>query len=551
MEKRGLSVASMILIMLLATSVLIAATVEAAEPPADRKVRKFDFAIPTPGYDPVRHDWCVLISENWKKLGIDVEVRPIDTGVMISQGLRKHDFDAMVLSWGGMPERIEPDYFTYTCLHSSQAGEGQYNMDGYNNPEYDRYAQLQRVTMDPEERRKAVFKAQEIFARDQPETPVVHHNYIHAYNSADFDSVVPMMGEGLNSHWNFVTIRPTGSQKILRYGHPESFRTLNPLKMVGLHELTIFRLLYDHLMDIDPEGKVVPWAAKDVKVVNDRTIDVTLRDGMTFHDGKPLTADDVKFTFDYVRKWKSGPFMGALRSLDTVEKTGPLSVRIRLKEPDASFLGFAMSYIYMLPKHIWENVPEKVGLKTPEDWTDWSKVTIGSGPFKFEYWRMGEESKFVRHDNHFSNPKVDAILRIDYKDMQTLSMALQRKELDVVGWNLSPLQAQQLKSSKHITVVNVANHGFFPIHYNCRKKPFDDVAFRRALAYGVPKKRIAEEFHEGFAVEAHSMIGPMNKYWHNPNVEKFDLDLEKARKTLRDAGYEWDSKGKLYYPKGN
>jgi len=64
-------------------------------------------------------------------------------------------------------------------------------MDGYNNPEYDKLARQQRVTMNPEERRKIVFKAQEIFARDQPETPVVHNNYIHAYNSADFDSVVP------------------------------------------------------------------------------------------------------------------------------------------------------------------------------------------------------------------------------------------------------------------------------------------------------------------------------------------------------------------------
>jgi peptide/nickel transport system substrate-binding protein len=522
----------------------------AAEPSPDRKVRKIEFAITTPAFDPIRSEWCLLIAENWKKLGIDVEIKPMDTSVMISQGLRKHDFDMMILSWGGMPERIDPDYYTYTIFDSSQAGEGNYNMDGYNNPEYDKYARLQRVTMNPEERRKAVFKAQEIFARDQPETPVVHNNYIHAYNSADFDSVVPMMGEGLNSLWNFVSMRPLGAQKILRYGHPENFRTLNPMKVVGLHELTIFRILFDHLMNVDPEGKVVPWAAKEAKIVNDRTIDVTLREGMKFHDGKPVTADDVKFTFDYIRKWKIGPFMACLNSLDAVEKTGNLSVRFKLKEPDASFLGYALSYVYLLPKHIWESIPEKAGLKSPEDWTDWKNVTIGSGPFKFEYWRTGEELKLARHEGHFSKPKIEGFLRIDFKDMQSLAMSFQRREIDVVGWNLSPLQAKTLKANKNLTVVNVPNHGFFPIHYNNRKKPFDDVAFRRALAYCVPKKRIAEEFHEGFAVEAHSMIGPMNTYWHNPNVEKFDLDMEKARKALKDAGYEWDSAGKLYYPKG-
>ncbi len=415
----------LVLVLLLSWVVPVA---WAAQPASERKVRKFEFAIPTPGFDPIRHEWCTLIYENWKKLGIDVDLKPVDTAVMISQGLRKHDFDAMVLSWGGMPERIDPDYYTYTIFDSSQAGEGKYNMDGYNNPEYDKWARLQRVTMNPEERRKAVFKAQEIFARDQPETPVVHNNYIHAYNSADFDGAVPMMGEGLNSLWNFVNIRPIGSQKILRYGHPENFRTLNPMKVVGLHELTIFRILFDHLMNVDPEGKVVPWAAKEAKIVNDRTIDVTLREGMTFHDGKPVTADDVKFTFDYLQKWKIGPFMGCLNSLDTVEKTGNLSVRFKLKEPDASFLGYALSYVYLLPKHIWENIPEKAGLKSPEDWTDWKNVTIGSGPFKFEYWRTGEELKLVRHEGHFSKPKIEGFLRVVFGDVQGIGPCPFRRE---------------------------------------------------------------------------------------------------------------------------
>ncbi|MGD0627622.1 MAG: ABC transporter substrate-binding protein [Thermodesulfobacteriota bacterium] len=550
MERRLSKMILIIFLSLLEFSIVWTADPLFADPPAERKVRKIEFAITTPGYDPIRHDWCVLIAENWKKLGIDVEIKPVDTSVMISQGLNKHDFDAMVLSWGGIPERIDPDYFIFTILDSSQAGEGRYNMDGYNNPEYDKWARKQRVTIDPEERRKAVFKAQEIFARDQPETPVVHQNYIHAYNSADFDGAVPMMGEGLNSRWNFVNIRPKGSQKLLRYGHPEDVKTLNPMKVVGLHELAMFRVIYDQLMALDPEGKVIPWAAKEAKIVNDRTVDVTLREGMTFHDGKPVTADDIKFTFDYLRKWKIGPFVAATKSLDSIEKTGYLSVRFKLNEPDASFLGYALSYVYILPKHVWENIPEKVGLKSPEDWTDWKALVIGSGPFKYEYWRRGEEMKLVRHEGHFSKPKIEGILRIVFGDMQGLVMALQKKEIDVVGWNLSPLQAKTLKSNMSITVVNVPNHGFYPIHYNCRKKPFDDVAFRRALAYCVPKKRIVEEFHEGYAVEAQSTIGPMNGFWHNPNVEKFDLALEKARKTLKDAGYEWDSKGKLYYPKG-
>ena len=517
--------------------------------PPDRKVRTIEFNITTPGYDPIRHDWAVMVAENWKKLGIDVEIKPIETGVMIGEGLRKHEYDAMILSWGGKPERIDPDFFLYTILDSSQAVKNLYNMDGYNNPEFDKLARQQRITMDPEERRKLVFKAQEIMVQDQPETPVVHRNYIQAYNSRDFKNAVAMMGNGFNCRWNFTEITPTGKRKVLRYGHPENMRTMNPMRVVGLHELTFFRIMYDHLMAIDPNGKVVPWAAKEAKIIDDRTVDVTLREGMTFHDGRPVTADDVKFTFEYLSKWKVGSVYAALKPVESVEKTGKLSVRFKLKEPYAPFFGYTLSNVYLFPKHVWENIPEKIGKKSPEEWTDWKAMSIGSGPFKFEYWRRGEEMKFTKHAGHFSNPKIDEILRLTYGDMQGLVMALQKREIDMIGWNISPLQAKMLKRAKQITVINVPNNGFYPIHYNCRRKPFTDVAFRRALGYCVPKKRIVEEFYEGFAVEAHSTIGPMNKFWHNPNVKKIDLDLEKARQILKDAGYQWDSKGKLYYPK--
>jgi len=134
-----------------------------AEPSADRKVRKIELAIQTQGYDPIRHDWGVLIAEQWKKLGIDVEITPMENNVMLAEGVRKRNFDAMVFAWAGMPSRIDPDFLIYSILDSSQAGEGLQNMDGYRNPEYDKWARLQRVSMNPEERRKAVFRAQEIF----------------------------------------------------------------------------------------------------------------------------------------------------------------------------------------------------------------------------------------------------------------------------------------------------------------------------------------------------------------------------------------------------
>ena len=99
-------------------------------------------------------------------------------------------------------------------------------------------------------------------------------------------------------------------------------------------------------------------------------------------------------------------------------------------------------------------------------------------------------------------------------------------------------------------VQEIRDHGFYQINYNMRRKPFDDLAIRKALAYGIPKTTILNQLVEGQGEVIHSMITPANEFWHNPNVEKYDLDLDRAKKVLADAGYTWDEKGAIYYPAG-
>lgn len=519
-------------------------------PPPERKVRAIEFLITTPGYDPIRHDWAVMVAENWKKLGVDVKIRPVETGVMIKEGLRNHNYDAVILSWGGKPERMDPDFFCYTISHSSQAVVRGYNMNNWRDPEFDKVAERQRTALDLKARKAAVDECQRRFMEALPEIPIIHQNYLHAYNKADFTDVVPMMGEGLGSFWNFVRIAPKTGRKVLRFGHPEALRTLNPVAVVGLHELTIFRILFDTLMRVDEKGEPIPWAAEKVTVVDDRTVDATLRPGMTFHDGKPVTAEDVKFSYEYYRKWKGGGFDAALKPVERIEVRGPLSVRFHLKQPHAPFLSITFTSIYILPKHIWQDVPRSVGKEAPQDWSDWKKAAVGSGPFRFVDWKRGEELRLARFDAHWSKPKVEGVLRIAYADMQGLVFAIQRREVDVVGWNISPLQVRVLKGVPQVEVVNVPNHGYYPVHLNLDRKPFDDLAFRKALAHAIPRERIVNDFYEGFAVEATSPIGPMNKFWYNPDVPKYEFSIERARQILKEAGYAWDSQGKLYYPPG-
>jgi peptide/nickel transport system substrate-binding protein len=72
---------------------------------------------------------------------------------------------------------------------------------------------------------------------------------------------------------------------------------------------------------------------------------------------------------------------------------------------------------------------------------------------------------------------------------------------------------------------------------------------RRALTMAVPRAEIISKLLEGYGTPAYSIMGPTNTYWHNPNVEKLDYSIEKARAELKKAGYEWDKQGRVYYPK--
>jgi len=516
--------------------------------PAERRIRRIELYVTTAEYDPIRYEFGLMIAENWKKLGFDVKVTPLEWSRLATEGIKKKNFDAFTLAWGGRAERIDPDHFCYQVNHSSQVHRGQYNINGMKNPEYDKYAELQRTTIDPEKRREAVWKCQEIFAEVQPHTPILSRRQLQPYNARDWEGWTPMMGEGLQSFWNIMNVKPKTDRKVLHWGYPSDVTTLNPMAAVATHDFQTLRLIYDRLYRVNPEGKPVPWAAASLKEIDETTIQVKIRAGMKFHDGKPVTSADVKFSFEYPTKVKSGYFMGLVKPIKETQIIDDLTVQFKLHKPFAPFIANCLGQVFILPKHIWETIPESVGLKNALDYTN--EKPIGSGPFKLVYWRRNEELRADRVDGYFNPPHIDGFIKIPYANVQGMAAGVETGECDFGGWWIEPIQAERIEKTKHAKVAVVRNHGYYHINYNMRRKPFDDKAVRYALAYAIPKQLILNRLLEGYGEITHSIITPANKFWHNPNVRKFDFDMEKARKTLADAGYEWDDKGRIYYPPG-
>ncbi|MFC0272859.1 ABC transporter substrate-binding protein [Metabacillus herbersteinensis] len=518
--------------------------------PEDRKVREIEMYVTTPDYDPIRYEFGMMIAEEWKELGFDVKVTPLEWNRLAEVGMKQKDYDAFTLSWAGRAERIDPDHFVYATLHSSNAGLGAYNIVGYDNPEYDNLAEAQRKVTDLEKRKEIVNQTQEIFLEDMPYAPVVHRDQLMAYNKENFKNVTYMLGEGLNSYWNFLNMEPTGNQKVVRWGYPSDIDSLNPLSSTNSHDFQVTRLIYDRLVQISDTGEPENGAAKTIEDVNNdgKTYKVTLQEGMKFHDGETVTAEDVKFSFDLVKEIQSPYFMAMVEPIDSIEIVDELTVQFNLKEPFAPFISNTLAQMYIYPEHYWKPILEKEGATGVLEHSN--EKIIGSGPFKMDYWRKNQELKLLRNDDFRTPAKIDGILSIPYSNTQGMVAAVEQGEADMTGWWVEPIQVDKLKENPMLEVINVKDHGLYHINYNMRRMPFDDKAVRLAMANVIPKQRIINELLEGYGTPANSFIAPANEFWHNPDVKEFDYDPKKARKILEDAGYQWDENGKIHYPEG-
>jgi peptide/nickel transport system substrate-binding protein len=295
---------------------------------------------------------------------------------------------------------------------------------------------------------------------------------------------------------------------------------------------------YDTLMRIDINAKPKLWAATRYKWLDEKTIDVTIRKGMKFHDGQPVTLEDIKFSFEYCRK--SGYLLSFLENLDSVKIVGDDTLRFKLKGPDAGFMFTVLSQVYILPMHIWSKVENPA--------TFANEKMVGSGPFKFDYRRRDEELSLKANKEHFAAPKNDGYLYVVYGNVEAIVGALEQGQIDATAALLEPPQVARLEKNPDLKIVAPLSFGMYLLEYNTRIEPFNDVHFRRAISYAVPVPQMIKQIMDGHAVPAGAMISPENKFWHNSQLPPWPYDMEKAREELKKAGYEWDDKGRLYYP---
>ncbi len=424
------------------------------------------------------------------------------------------------------------------------------------NPDYDRLAQAQREELDLTKRQALVREAQELINRDQPYGFMVHPKNLVAYNSAIWDgaTMVEQAGIGVRNFWTWTQMKPKGAQKDVVLNSVSPPTNLSPFNIAGAQGSWASELVWDRLMRIGPDGLPRPWAAESVSRPTPLAVDVVLRSGMKWHDGQPVTIDDAVFSLEAPGYGDKSPmYRPFVGNIAKVETTGPMSLRITLKRPDAAFLVSSLSKLNLAPKHIWAPIFEDLKNKPETAESIMEPLPIGSGPFKFVSVKLTDQIVLQANPDHWAKPSVNRwIMRIAPNVEATLG-AMKSGEMNfLTDYTGDPeLLTKLAKSSPNIKIADSLDIGIRFIGYNERRPPFNDVAFRRALSATMDREMLAADAWGGAAVASNSWISPALSFWAAPGIDKRvpGGTIEAAKAMLKDAGYVLVD-GKLHYPAG-
>ena len=294
-------------------------------------------------------------------------------------------------------------------------------------------------------------------------------------------------------------------------------------------------ILYDNWATFNRPPDYYEWSPKLVQSyeTSEDGLSWTLHlvEGATWHDGVPVTAEDVKFTCDYLLSlpgWTSVDYC-----VDHVEIIDDYTVKVvNAVAPATTHVPAWWSWNPVLPKHIFEPYKDNMQSYANEE-------GIGSGPFKLKEFKADEYLWLVANEDYWGErPYIDEVVFKYYSTLETMLTALEKGEIDVLGeTSLPPALAEDFEANPDVKVEVVQGLDFHDITFNLHKDtPLQDRSVREAIAYGIDRQRIVDMIYMGYAAE-HDSWAYEESTMHNPDLTQYDYDLDKANEILDGAGY--------------
>lgn len=310
-------------------------------------------------------------------------------------------------------------------------------------------------------------------------------------------------------------------------GSPTFVRNFNPFstsKRQGIN------FMYEPLEVINAiDGTLTPFLATGHKIVDAKTVNFTIREGVKWQDGKDLTPADVTFTFDLIKKNAALDTLGMWQHIDSIETSGN-DVVFHLKSDDVPGATVIAQQL-IVPEHIWKDV------KDPVKWTN--ENPVGSGPYQLDQFTPNQYT-LKKNQTYWQKDKVAA---------EKIVLPASNKQLDLVNkgydWAYSYMNNVDKTWAGQKDKYNVywfPPGGTVSLFPNLTKAPFNDVNFRKGLSYALDREKIAKDAEEGY-VEGATQTGlllPNQEKWVNSSIEndgKISQDSDKALEYFAKAGY--------------
>jgi peptide/nickel transport system substrate-binding protein len=287
----------------------------------------------------------------------------------------------------------------------------------------------------------------------------------------------------------------------------------------------VFYNIQEALVKVDAHGKLVPWLAERWHTTDNLNYTFFLKRGVRFHNGRELTADDVKYVLDRARNPETKhPHAKQYEDIASIHVRDPLTLTIALRRTNAMFLyTLARQGSVIYPREAVEQQKSQ---------------PIGTGPFVLERWDRGDRIVLRRHAEYHVKglPRLERATFRFIPDSNAALAALQAGDIDVMAFGLGPESVEVVRRAAGLQLIQGETTNDVILALNNGRKPFTDVRVRRAITHAIDKAEIVRGAMFGFGRVLGSNIDPLNPYFVDVS-KAVPHDVARARQLLTEAGY--------------
>ncbi len=299
---------------------------------------------------------------------------------------------------------------------------------------------------------------------------------------------------------------------------------LDPRIGIDATSQRLFPLIFSSLVRTNEQYQIEPDLAERWETPDPLTYIFHLRSDARFHDGRPVTAKDVLYTFRTVMDGSlKTTRAGTYRLVQSVEAPDDRTVVFKLKEPYAPLL-------WNLTRSVFGIVPEGSG-------ADFAQKLIGSGPFKFVRYVQDAEVVLERNDSYYgTKPDAQTVTFKIIPEAIVRALEVRKGSVDVVLNSLTPDMVEVFRNDPNLRVMTAPGTTYLYFAFNLQDPVFRDVRLRQAIAYAIDREKIAKYLWRGEVRSATGVIPP-NNWSYEPDATTYAYDPDKARQLLRDSGH--------------